>query len=344
MPKPLVSIIIVNWNGKRLLKDCFTTLFNITYKNFEVIFVDNGSIDGSIAEIKKLGLKKEDIKKIKVVKNKTNLGFAEGNNVGYEVAKGELVLFLNNDTVIEKHFLEPLVKVLLSDPKIAGVQPKILAYPTTAKIDSVGSYLLSTGFLYHPGHNKVDSHKFETQDEIFTMKGACMLFKKDILDKIGVFETSYFAYFEETDMCHRVWLAGYKNVYTPKSIIYHKGGETAKRLDNSFLIYHSYKNRIYTYLKNLEAENVFKIVPLHILLCELASFAYLLKSQTKQAKAIQKAIWWNIKNWRNTIVARKKAQQLRTVSDSIFLPKIMRSVKPSYYYHLFASALAGYKD
>lgn len=341
---PLVSIIIVNWNGKNLLRDCLTSLFEITYQNFEVIFVDNGSTDGSIEEIKKLGLTENQLKKIHVLKNKKNLGFAEGNNVGYKIAKGELILFLNNDTYIDKNFLSKLVERLLADDSIAAVQPKILMYPGTNKIDSVGSYFLSTGFLYHPGHHKKDNHKFEKESEIYTMKGACMLFRKTVLDKVGIFDKSYFAYFEETDLCHRVWLAGYRILYIPYAKIFHKGGETAKKIENSFLIYHSYKNRIYTYLKNFSVINIIKVIPIHIVLCELASLIYLIRGQVPQSIAVQKAILWNFINWKMLINSRRKIQRMRKIQDRNFLPNVTRSVKLNYYYHLFATALAGYKD
>lgn len=343
--KPLVSIIIVNWNGEELLKDCFISLFESTYRNFEVIFVDNGSVDNSIETIQSgLSLTKRQLSKIHIVRNKKNLGFAEGNNVGYKYANGDLIFFLNNDTYIDKHCIAKLVSRLLTDPKLVAVQPKILMYPQKNTIDSVGSYFLSTGFLYHPGHHKRDNAKYEEESEVYTMKGAGMLFKKSILKKVGVFEKNYFSYFEETDLCHRVWLAGFTIRYIPTAKLFHKGGQTAKKIESPFLLYHSYKNRIYTYLKNFEIKNIMKVIPVHLFLCEVVCVAYLTKGQFNQARSVQKAILWNLFNIKMILKSREKTQKLRKISDDLFLPYITRKVRVDYYYHLFTTALAGYKD
>lgn len=335
--KPKVSIIILNYNGAELTSNCLDSIYKQDYKNFEIIIVDNGSTE-STDKITK------NFPGIKLIKSKVNLGYAEGNNLGFKRSKGELILFLNNDTIVSKNFLKILVNKITSNYLIAAVQPKILCYPKTEIIDSVGSDLLNSGFLYHFGHNKKESQKYNKEKEIFSMKGACMLFKKDILETVGVFDKSYFAYFEETDLCNRVWLAGYRILYVPQAKIYHLGGGTARNIPNTFIQYHSYKNRIYTYFKNFELLTLIKIIPFHILICEFASFVYLFKLKFSFFLAIQKAIFWNIVNFKGIINERKKIKSLRKVSDKKFLPNLSAKVRPSYYYHLFTTSLAGYKD
>lgn len=342
MNKPLVSIIIVNWNGLSQMRECLESLSEISYKNYEVIISDNGSTDGSLQYLAKI---KNKFPKLIIVKNSKNLGYAEGNNVCYEKANGELILLLNNDTIVTPGFLNPLVNTLLSNKKIGGVQPKIFSYPKKEIIDSVGSYFINSGFLYHGGHNKEDKGMHSVNSEIFTMKGACMLLKREVLEKVGgIFDSDYFAYFEETDLCHRIWIAGYRVIYVSKSEIYHKGGETAKKLNSAFVLYNSYKNRYYTYLKNFEFITLVKIFPLHFIYCEISMIAYLLTFNFSSAIATQKALLWNIQNFKKISNERKKIKQMRKVSDSSYLPKVTRSVRPSYYYHLFVTALAGYKD
>jgi GT2 family glycosyltransferase len=259
-------------------------------------------------------------------------------------AKGELILFLNNDTIVDKNFLIPLIDKLISDKSIAAVQPKILCYPQIEIIDSVGSYFLNTGFLYHYGHNKYDQKKYNVQSEIFSMKGACMLFKKSVLNEIGMFDNKYFAYFEETDLCHRAWLAGYKIMYVPASKIYHKGGQTAKFLPDALLEYHANKNRLYTYMKNFEFSYLIKIIPLHIFFLELSACVYLILLKFSLFLTIQRAIWWNIKNIHTLRIDRREIQKIKKTSNSIFLPHLTKKVGLTYYYHLLATALAGYKD
>ncbi len=341
MNKPLVSIIIVNWNGLSQMEECLDSLSKISYKNYEVIVSDNGSTDGSLQYFTKI---KNKFPKLLIIKNGKNLGFAEGNNIGLENSKGTLILLLNNDVLVSPGFLEPLVKRLSIDKKVGGIQPKIMSYPKKEIIDSVGSYLLDTGFLYHFGHNKPDNPKYNKEKEIFSMKGACMLFRKSVLDRTGFFDKDYFAYFEETDLCQRIWILGYKVLYTSTSKIYHKGGETAKKLNNSFVLYHSYKNRIYTYLKNLELKTILLVLPVHLIFCELASIVYFLTFQLSAAIAIQKAIFWNLLNLRKVKKGREFINSIRKISDSSYLPKVTRRVRVSYYYHLFTTALAGYND
>lgn len=333
-----ISIIILNYNEPELTIRCLKSLEKISYKNYEIILVDNGSKE----DVGKLI--KDKFRNVKLIKNKENLGYAEGNNVGYRQAKGELILFLNNDAIVTRDFLQPLVDSLNVDRELAAVQPKILQYPKKELIDSVGSYFITTGFLYHLGHNKKDQKKYQNETYVFSMKGACMLFKKSVLEKVGVFDKDYFAYFEETDLCHRVWLAGHKIKFIPESTIYHEGGQTSKKLQSTFVQFHSYKNRIYTYAKNFELLTLLKILPIHLLLCEVVSCLYIVTGKFSLTWAIQRSVLWNVVNIKKIINERKKMKKLRQVRDREYLPKITKVVRLSYYYHLFATSLSGYKD
>jgi GT2 family glycosyltransferase len=338
MNKKKVSIIILNYNETKLTLHCLASLAKITYLNYEIILVDNGSKEDIEPLIK------QKPRNVIIIKNKINLGYAEGNNVGYQKASGEYILFLNNDTVVEKDFLKPLVTALENDKQLAAVQPKIMQYPRKEFIDSVGSYFLFSGFLYHLGHNKKDKKKYHKEGSVFSMKGACMLFKKEVLDEIGVFDKDYFAYFEETDLCHRVWLAGYKIFYIPSATIYHEGGQTSKKLQSAFVQFHSYKNRIYTYMKNFQLSTLVRVLPLHLFLCEVITLLYVVTGKFPLAFAIQKALFWNLFHMNMIIKQRKQMKKLRKINDSVYLPKVTKKVRVSYYYHLFATSLAGYKD
>lgn len=336
--KPLVSVIILNFNGQQMTVDCLRSLSKQNYSNLEIIVVDNASTDKSVETIRK------KFPKVKVILNGRNFGFAQGNNVGCKKARGELILFLNNDALVEKNFLRPLVEKITSEDFVGAVQPKILCYSKKDIIDSVGSYFLKSGFLYHYGHNKRDQKKYNKESEIFTMKGACMLFKKEVLNKVGVFDKDYFAYFEETDLCQRTWIAGYKIFYVPKSKIFHIGGQTARKLESSFVQYNSYKNRIYTYLKNFEIAYLIKVLPLHIFFCEIISFIYLITFEFSLFWTVQRALFWNLIKIPKIMEDRKFIKKIRKVHDNAFLPLVTKEVRLSYYYHLFATALAGYKD
>jgi GT2 family glycosyltransferase len=330
----LVSIIISNYNGKEYLENCFSSLVRLNYSNYEIILIDNNSKDGSIEYTN------NNYPQIKVIQNTENLGFAEANNIGYKNARGNYILFLNNDTTIDPNFLSILVEEIKKDKCIGGVQPKILQMDNPKKLNYVGGFLTSTGILYHFGCGKdADNPRYNQKLWIFSLIGAAMLFKREVLEKVGLFDKDYFAYFEETDLCHRIWLAGYKILYVPQAIIYHKGGGTSLRMNNSYIQFHSFKNRINSYIKNLNWLELLKILPLHVLLCLAVSIVY-----PRYFSAIQKAIWWNICYIKGTLKKRKNVQtDIRAIKDKNFIPCLKKKVRPSYYYYLF-KGLEKYED
>lgn len=329
----LVTIIIVNWNGLMWLADCFASLYTQDYKNFEIIFVDNASKDESVQWVKK------HYPKTKIIVNKKNLGFADANNIGYRKAKGEYILFLNNDTRVTKTFLTELVRVLESDKAIGGAQSKILLMDKPDTHDSVGAFLTPTGFLYHYGFGKKDQLRYNKQIDLYTAKGACMMFRKNVLEKVAIddtiFDPDYFAYFEETDMCHRVWLAGYRIVYAYKSVIFHKMGATSSGMNNAFIQYHSFKNRIRSYLKNYGTGWFWSYFPLHLLFCELYCVVSFVKGKWSLGWAIQRAFWWNIRNIRETIRLRAYVQShIRKIHDRELPLDIFKKPGLRYYWYL----------
>ena len=337
-----VSVIIINWNGKHFLEECLKSLYRQSYKTIEVIIVDNGSTDGSIEFIEK------KYPKAIVIKNSKNKGFAEANNQGFRIAHGEYILFLNNDTKVTNNFLTNLVKKIETNPKIGVIQSKILLMDSPEFLDSVGGYLTPTGFLYHYGINKKVSVKYSKEIAVFSAKGACMLLRKSVGNKIAlngdIFDKDYFAYFEETDMCHRVWIAGYTILFDPESVIYHKMGGTSSKMDNAFIQFHSYKNRIRTYIKNLEAINLIMILLIHVPICIGYSFVYLCSGKVQLFYAIYKAFFWNLKYLPQTIELRVMIQtKIRRVKDASIYPFIMKHPRFDYYYHM-TKGLADYED
>lgn len=341
---PLVSILIVNWNARENLKECLISLFKIAYLNFEIILVDNGSEDDSVEMAEK------SFPKVLIVKSEKNLGFAGGNNLGLKYCYGKYILFLNNDTIVTKDFLGKLVKFMEKRNDVGIIQPTILFHrpglPLDRRINSVGSFLLNSGFLYHLDYGKKFVQKnYKDSYEIFSAYGACFLARKNVIEKVGLFDPDYFAYFEETDFCHRVWLNGYKIMIYTKPFIYHKGAKTAQKLPSDFIQYHSFKNRLYTYLKNLDKINIIKVFIPHLMICEISSVLYLLTGRPGYAWAIQKAILWNLSNTRKLIKERKKVQEkIRKIRDVDFIPKLTKKVNIKYYYYLSSGDLGKYRE
>jgi hypothetical protein len=190
--------------------------------------------------------------------------------------------------------------------------------------DAVGSYLTSFGFLYHLGFREVDKSQYDNLEYIFSPKGVCFLVTKKIIDEVGLFDSDYFAYFEESDFFWRVWLAGYKIAFMPKAIVYHKVGGTSTQLSSPFIDYHSFKNRIASLIKNLSFFSAFYMVPLHIFCCLIISLLYVFMLRFKNSGAVLRAIGWNIRYLPQTLQKRRYVQsKIRKVSDR----ELFKSIK-----------------
>jgi len=235
---PLVSVIIVNYNGKTYLEKCLESLMKINYKNYEVILVDNNSTDTSIEFVK------NTYPSITIIKLNDNYGFAEPNNIGAKNAKGDYLLFLNNDTEVNADFIGEMVKVLKQDPKIAICQSLLLK--SNGDVDSSGDFIDTLGRAYS-SKNKVNEVK-----KILSARGASMMVRKDSFWDLGGFDKKFFASFEDVDLGWRAWIWGYKIVLVPNSIVYHKGGQTVKYL-SSQVRFHGVKNSLVIRLSNFES-------------------------------------------------------------------------------------------
>lgn len=324
----LISIIIVNYSGKKFLKDCFNSLKNINYNNFEVIMVDNGSTDDSVKYVK------SSFPWVRVIQNEKNLGFAQGNNIGIKASRGEYILFLNNDTIVEPDFLIELVKIIESNPSIGVCQSKLLLMDDKNMLDSVGSFLTQWGFISFEGVYERDNGQYDKYREVFSVKGVSMIVRRKVLEEVGIFDSDFFAYFEESDLCWRAWLGGYKVAFVPWSIVYHKFGGTSTDLGLPFVYYHSYKNRICSLIKNLNMKNLINFLPIHIILCIGISFYYIFrKLQMRKGLAILKAIMWTIINFNKTLEKRKFIQEkVRKFPDTYIMSKVLKKRNIKYFF------------
>lgn len=321
MNNPLVTIIIINWNGGEALKNCLLSLTKINYKNWELIVVDNGSTDGSLENISKIMPKNVNFK---IIENKINLGFAYPCNQAVEKASGKYLLLLNNDTRVTANFLSILVAKMESDESLGIIQPKIFLMDKPGYLDNAGSFFTNTGFLKHWGYMEKDSKEFDSEKIIFSAKGACMLIRMDLVKKIGLFDEDFFAYFEESDFCWRAWIAGFQVLYYPKSQIFHKVGFTTRRQNVQHINYLSFRNRICALIKNLEFLNLLQFLSLHLILSLGGVFVFLVKLQFNHAFTILKAIFWNIINLPKTLEKRSKVQKLRIISDRDLFKKVKK--------------------
>lgn len=340
MKKPLVSIIVLNWNGKKWLAKCLPTLVKIKYKPLEIIVVNNGSTDDSAHFLK------TKFPEIKVIEIKKNVGYAGANNIGVKKARGKYVLLMNNDTAATPSFVTPLVDAMEKDDAVGIIQPQIrsMIYPNL--LDSVGSFLTFTGFLYHFGYMKPHTLKKYNKDLFaYSIKGACFIMRREEYITLGGFDEDFVCYVEETDLCHRVWLSGKKVMYLPKSVMYHWGGGDMQVMTRSELtVFRSFRNRYLSYLKNLSIPALILLLPVHFLYCELFVFAAFFSGQFKKSISAQLGILAPLLTLDETLKKRKKIQKnIRTVTDWSIFKYVFRNPRLSYYYYLF-SDIRRYKD
>jgi GT2 family glycosyltransferase len=242
--EPLVSIILLNWNQPHFTLACLQSLNSITYPNFNVVIVDNGSTDNSIQQIEAL---REKLRyETTVIANGKNSGFAEGNNIGIRYALGQAadyVLLLNNDTEVAPDFLEPLVRIAESDPTIGITGPKIFYFDEPAQIWSAGGVISKQGWTHQLGVNEPDNPEFNRLRQVDYVTGCAMLVKRETIDKAGMLDARFFIYYEETDWCARVAKAGFTIWYVPESRLWHKISLKARDLSPLY-VYLMTRNRL----------------------------------------------------------------------------------------------------
>jgi GT2 family glycosyltransferase len=246
--EPKVYIIILNWNQYLDTKECLESLSKITYQNRSVIIVDNGSSDDSVDRLQK------EFPGYTFIRSSQNLGFTGGNNLGIKKALAEgadYVLLLNNDTTVEPDFLSKLVEEAEKDPKIGIIGPKIYYYhhPDTLWFGG-GGINPFTGQTYHFGLNQVDRGQFDANKEIDFVTGCALFFKKEIVGKIGLLDEDYFFSYEDVDFCVKAKKAGYKSVYVPTAVIYHKFAKSAGGRFSPLYIYFRVRNNLLFDIKN----------------------------------------------------------------------------------------------
>ena len=253
---PLVSIIVVNWNGRCWLESCLPTLQAQTYRDFEIIVMDNGSSDDSVSWLE------ENWPDVILLRAEHNLGFAPANNIAIRAAKGQYIVTLNNDTLADPNWLAELVQT--ADDTGAGmVASCILNWQQPDVLDSVGIEVDWAGIAWQRGWGQsVDTAVIP--QIIFGPSGAAALYRREMLDEIGLFDEDFASYYEDVDLAWRANRAGWRCHYTPKAQVCHWHSATAQKIPErkQFLLG---RNKIWTIAKNYQWPNILWSLPLIIL-------------------------------------------------------------------------------
>lgn len=261
-----ISIIIPNYNGAKFLVECLENLkiaTNLCPKSkFEVILVDNGSSDNSLKMFSSLVTHN-----CQLITNSSNLGFATAVNQGIVAAKYQYVCLLNNDVNLDKNYFKLITNNIKKYPEVACFCGTVLNKDGT-EIESQGIRFDWAGKCYQDINNQ---HGY-----IWGSSGAVVIYKKEILQKIGLFDQKYFAYIEDVDVAFRLQKNGYKTLLIPKAIVYHLGGGTSNKMGN-FRAKQTFKNWIYFIAKNYSKKEIIKYLP-KITVERLRNLSYLIKS------------------------------------------------------------------
>jgi GT2 family glycosyltransferase len=328
MPKEnkLVTVLVLNWNGKRFLQKCIGSLLNQDYLMYEVLLIDNASTDGSIEYVRNLfGVQN----KLRIISLNKNYGFSKGNNIGIQsCSKSAYVVILNNDTEAKENFISELVNVAESDEQVGSVGCKILSPDQTVWFSQKftnGGFIVP--FLLQ---TLVGKRIDEISDKIsvnLSNSGCAILFRKSVLDKIGGYDEDFWSNWEDWDLGYRLNEAGFKSVYIPKPLVLHVGGGSEGFSPERCV--KIYRNMLFTYFKNYEDVNLLIRFPILLFVfLPIFHFGWLINrllwnqpdfykgKELQYFLSMEKAIFEFLTNLR--IFARKRyvLKSLRKTSDS----------------------------
>lgn len=304
---PLVSVIIVNYNGKHYLEACIESLRSSTYRDFEVILVDNGSRDGS------LDFMRTRYPEIPLVDNGTNLGLAIASNNGAKEARGKYLFFFNNDTIADERMLENLLREAESDGRVGVCGCTTLTYD--------GKEVINSGVACD-----IYGYPFGVGEPLYV--DAAIFIRKSVFDEIGGFDPELFLYGEDRDICWRALLYGYDVRVAPGASFRHDSFCAVKDgaiTTNVWKREVGERNLIRTMIKNYSASTLLWVLPRYILqsLAEVALFAILGRLNVVTG-AYLKAYWWNVRRLKGTLALRRKIQRERRTGDMAVMRRMSR--------------------
>lgn len=267
---PTVSLIILNWNGKHYLQPCLDAVLAQTFSDFETIVVDNGSADGSVDFVR------QRYPGVRLIVNQQNRGFAAGNNQAIRASRSDFVATLNNDTQVEPQWLAALIETMVSDDKIGMCASKMLFAQRRDIINSAGICTDRAGIAWDRQGGEPD----RTQPGPQPVFGACAgaaLYRRAMLDEVGLFDEEFFAYLEDVDLAWRAQLMGWQARYVPQARVYHDHSGTARE-GSSFKNRLLGRNKVWAILKNYPLPHLIWYLPA-IVTYDVAAVAYALVRQ-----------------------------------------------------------------
>jgi len=322
MEKIDISVIIPNWNGRDLLKDCLKSLKNQSYKNFEIILVDNGSTDGSVEYVK------NNFPKVRIISLQKNFGFARAINEGVKVSRAEYIVLLNNDTSVDKEFIKKLIECAELHPEVISVNSKLLNFYNKKIIDGVGILINEVGQARSIDWQEKDKGQYNSEQYIFGATGGASLFRRESFVKLGLFDENYFMYSEEVDFAFRAQFQRYKSIFCPEAKVFHKHKATAKKF-SAHVEYWQFRNMTQTIVKDFPVSILFKKWRwLKIILVHLNTIFFQLRNGYFWPPVL--ADLWILFHLPQLLHERKRIQSSRKVSDE-YIESFMKEKKITFW-------------
>ncbi|MBQ7481696.1 MAG: glycosyltransferase family 2 protein [Lachnospiraceae bacterium] len=267
-----VSVVIPNYNGEKYLRDCLDSLNEQTFRDFELIVVDNGSEDDSVKIVR------DRYPQARIERLDKNYGFSRAVNDGIKMAKAPYVILLNNDTKADKDYIKELYLAITGDERIFSVNPKMLQMYKPGLIDSAGDMYCCLGWAFARGKDS-SGQAYDKRRDIFSACAGAAIYRKSVFDVIGYFDEKHFAYLEDVDVGYRARINGYRNVYEPRAVIYHAGSGMSGSRYNTFKINLSSRNNVYMAYKNMPLLQLILNLPFLILGCLVKTLFFIRKGE-----------------------------------------------------------------
>lgn len=312
-----ISAIVTNYNGLELglLKDFFDSFLKNDFKDFEIFFVDNASTDESVKFVRENFTQDS---RVKIIQNPIN-NMTQGINLALKQAKSHYILFLNNDIYFAKGAIQRMVHFMDENQVVGLVQGKLVSFYDHKMIDDAGETMDLYGNPITLGSKEKDLGQYEKQREILSATGAASLLRFELIKKVGILDPNYGIGYEDLDLSLRLRLAGYKIIYLPEVLTFHRRGSSVSRSSDEVRLRIKYgfnKNRLSTLIKNYETVTLFRALPMVILIyfgTGLVEIFY--KKLWKFGLCRFQSIGWMIINLPGLLKKRKKVQQMRISSD-----------------------------
>jgi hypothetical protein len=283
-----IAVVILNWNGEKLLEQFLPSI--VQYSQEATVYIaDNASTDDSISYVRAF------FPTVKIIKNESNLGFAEGYNESLKSVDADIFALVNSDIEVTENWLKPILETFENEPKTAIIQPKILDYKSKEYFEyagAAGGFTDKYGYMFCRGRIfetlEKDHGQYDDNCEIFWASGACFFIRSSVYKELKGFDGDFFAHQEEIDLCWRAFNKGHIIKYNSKSLVYHVGGATLQQ-GNPMKTFLNFRNSLLMLVKNLPKNQLFPVILIRLALDGIAGIQFLLQGKFKHLLAVLKA-------------------------------------------------------